>query len=103
MRFLSEDTIAREIVGNIKIDLDYYLKCGQREFSCEVEINNQLLCIDGILDYVTRYEEDVNYPYVYSATFDIVNAVSYDDMGNEIKFQYNIGVIENYVKALLEE
>lgn len=103
MRFLAEDRIASEIAEEIKCNFDYSNRIGQFEFDYEIELDDEVLYIEGSMIYEVKYEEDVNYAYISYASIDISNALAYDEDGDETKFEYNVSKIEEYIKNYLTE
>lgn len=103
MRFLAEDRIAFELSEMIKSDFDYSYSSGEVDFAYEVELDGEKLDISGCMEYESRYEEDVNYEYISYAYVNITHAAAYNDDGDEIKFNYNVNKIEEYIKKYLTE
>lgn len=103
MRFLAEDRIASEIAEEIKRNFDYNYSSGSIDFDYEIELDDEIINIAADVDYEVKYEEDVNYAYISWASIDIKSATSYNDDGDEIKFNYNVSQIEKYIKNYLTE
>ena len=103
MRFLAEDRIASEIAEEIKRNFDYSYSSGSIDFDYEIELDDEIINISADVDYEVKYEEDVNYAYISWASIDITSATSYNDDGDEIKFNYNVSQIEKYIKNYLTE
>lgn len=103
MRFLAEDRIASEIAEEIKCNFDYSNRIGQIEFDYEIELDDEVLYIEGSMIYEVKYEDDVDYAYISWASIDITSSTSYNDDGDEIKFNYNVSKIEKYIKNYLTE
>lgn len=103
MRFLAEDRIASEIVDEIKRNFDYNYSSGGLDFDCEIELDDEIINIAGVMDYEVKYEEDVNYAYISWACIDITSSTAYNNDGDEIKFNYSVSKIEKYIKNYLTE
>lgn len=103
MRFLSEDRIASEIAEEIKRNFDYNYSSGSIDFDYEIELDDEIINIAGVMDYEVKYEEDVNNAYISWAYIDITSAIVYNDDGDEIKFNYSVSKIEKYIKNYLTE
>ena len=103
MRFLAEDIIASEIAEEIKRNFDYNYSSGSIDFDYEIELDDEVLYIEGSMIYEVKYEEDVNYAYISYASIDISNALAYYEDGDETKFEYNVNKIEEYIKNYLTE
>lgn len=104
MRFLVEDTLANEIAEMIKSDFDYNERRGYRPFSYEFDFDqDEFISVEGSLDFLIGYEEDVNYAYICFASVDIYEMRVYDSDGEEVKCKYNIAKIEEYIKNYLTE
>lgn len=103
MRFLAEDRIASEIADEIKRNFDYNYSSGVLDFDYELELDDEIINIAGVIDYEVKYEEDVNYAYISWASIDIASSTAYNDDGDEIKFRYNVSKIEEYIKNYLTE
>lgn len=103
MRFLAEDRIASEIAEEIKRNFDYSYSSGSLDFGYEIELDDEIINIAGVVDYEVKYEEDVNYAYISWAYIDITSSIAYNDDGDEIKFNYSVSKIEKYIKNYLTE
>lgn len=104
MRFLLEDTLACELAEMIKSDFDYNARTGYRPFSYEFDFEqNELIAVEGSLDYIVAYEEDVNYSFISFASVDIDFIKVYNNDGEEVKCPYNVSKVEEFLKNYLTE
>lgn len=104
MRFLVEDTLAHEIAEMIKSDFDYNERRGYRPFSYEFDFDqNEVISVEGSLDFLVGYEEDVNYVFISFASVSIDDMRVYNSDGEEVKCKYNVAKIEEYIKNYLTE
>lgn len=104
MRFLLEDTLANEIAEMIKSDFDYNERRGYRPFSYEFDFDqDEFISVEGSLDFLIGYEEDVNYAFISFASVDIDSIKVFNNDGEEVKCRYNVKKVEEFIKNYLTE